>query len=210
MKLQISRSVVFQALGQVRHPEIQSHNLVELGMIPEVIVEGTQVFVILALPSLNASIKDELLIAVRQAVTGLEDGLEVKVEVTEMFEDQHARISTPAREAQLISNPLAQISKFLAVMSGKEVAGKSSVAGLLASTLQRRGYQVKQSWPMGIVIVRNAILHLSHYSRTLCDRCYLYLVLDISHCHDTSTMVFNRSLYSFHRIDVSKFIRSST
>jgi Mrp family chromosome partitioning ATPase len=129
-------------LDQVRHPEIQSHDLVELGMIPEVIVEETHVYVILALPSLNASIKDELLIAVHQAVTGLEDGLEVKVDITEMDEDQRESFSAYVREAQMISNPLGQVSKVVAVMSGKGGVGKSSVAGLLASALKRRGYQV--------------------------------------------------------------------
>jgi len=142
MTLFISRSEVLQALGQVMHPEIQSRNLVELGMIPEVVVEGTQVFVILALPSLNAAIKDELVVAVRQAVTGLADGLEVKVDVTEMDEDQRASFSTFAREAQLISNPLGYVSIVLAVMSGKGGVGKSSVAGLLAAALRRREYLV--------------------------------------------------------------------
>jgi Mrp family chromosome partitioning ATPase len=111
-------------------------------MIPEVIVEGTQILVILALPSLNASIKDELVVAVRQAVTGLADGLEVKVDITEMDEHQRQSFSAYAREAQMISNPLGQVSKVIAVMSGKGGVGKSSVAGLLASTLQRRGCQV--------------------------------------------------------------------
>lgn len=142
MNFQISRSDVFQALGQVKHPEIQKHNLVELGMIPEVIVEGTKVYVMLALPSLNAAIKEELVNAVRQAVTGLADGLEVEVDVTEMDEDQRSSFSAFAREAQLISNPLGQVSNVVAVMSGKGGVGKSSIAGLLASELRRRGYKI--------------------------------------------------------------------
>jgi hypothetical protein len=36
MTLHVSRSEVYQALSQVRHPEIQSRNLVALGMILEV------------------------------------------------------------------------------------------------------------------------------------------------------------------------------
>ena len=51
MTFHISRSEVFQALSQVRHPEFQNRNLVELSMITEVIVDKAQVQVILALPS---------------------------------------------------------------------------------------------------------------------------------------------------------------
>jgi Mrp family chromosome partitioning ATPase len=142
MTSHVSRSEVFQILSKVKHPEIQTHNLVELGMIPEVIVEGTKVYVMLALPSLNAPIKEELVDAVHQAATGLADGLEVEVDVTEMDEDQRSSFSAYAREAQLISNPLGQVNKVVAVMSGKGGVGKSSVAGLLASELRRREHKV--------------------------------------------------------------------
>ena len=70
MTFHISRSEVFQALSQVRHPEIQSRNLVELGMIPEVIVEGTQVLVMLALPLLDAPIRQELVDALQLDLIG--------------------------------------------------------------------------------------------------------------------------------------------
>jgi Mrp family chromosome partitioning ATPase len=139
----LSRSEVFQALSQVRHPEVNSHNLVELGMIPEIIVEETQVDVILALPSLEAPIRPKLVDAIRQTVTGLADGLKVKVRVVEMDEAQQAVFQSAVKEELKVApKPGVCVRRVLAVMSGKGGVGKSSVAGLLASSLRQRGLQV--------------------------------------------------------------------
>ena len=143
MTLNVSRSEIFQALGQVRHPEIQSRNLVALGMIREVIVEGSQVYVMLALPSLDVPIKQELVEAIRQAVTELEDGLKVEVKLTEMEDAQKAAFQSAVREELKVApKPGVRIRRVLAVMSGKGGVGKSSVAGLLASSLRKRGFKV--------------------------------------------------------------------
>ncbi len=140
MSNDVSESKIYKSLALVKHPEIQNRNLVELGMIPKVSVHDNRVRVTLALPSLESPIKQSLVETVQQAVEEIEGGLEVDVNVTEMDKDQRASFSAFAREAQLISNPLGHVSKVLAVMSGKGGVGKSSVAGLLASTLRRRGY----------------------------------------------------------------------
>jgi Mrp family chromosome partitioning ATPase len=143
MTFHVSRSDVFQALSQVRHPEIQSRNLVELGMIPEVIVEEAQVQVILALPSLDAPIKQELVEVIGRTVTGLADRLKAEVRVVEMNEAQRAAFQSAVREELKVpSKPGVCVRQVLAVMSGKGGVGKSSVAGLLASALRRRGLQV--------------------------------------------------------------------
>jgi Mrp family chromosome partitioning ATPase len=143
MTSHISRSEVFQALAQVRHPEIQRRNLVELGMIPEVIVEGAQVRVILVLPSLDAPIRQELVDAIRQTLTGLADGLKVEVRVMEMNDAQRAVFHSAVREELRVpSKSGARVRRVLAVMSGKGGVGKSSVAGLLASSLRKRGLQI--------------------------------------------------------------------
>jgi Mrp family chromosome partitioning ATPase len=139
----ISRSEVFQALSQVRHPEFQGRNLVELGLIPEVIVEAAHVLVILALPSLDAPVRKELVDTIRQAVTGLADGLEVEVRVIEMDDAQRVAFQSAIRkELQVPPKPGVRIRRVLAVMSGKGGVGKSSVAGLLASSLRKRGMKV--------------------------------------------------------------------
>lgn len=50
--------------------------------------------------------------------------------------------SPSTKETQILSNPLGHVDKVLAVMSGKGGVGKSSIAALLASAIQRRGFQV--------------------------------------------------------------------
>ena len=143
MTFHVSRSEVFQALSQVRHPEMQSRNLVELGMIPEVIVEGTQVLVTLALPSPDAPVRQELVDAIRQTVMGLADGLEAEVRVMEMNEAQRTVFQLAVKEELKVSpKPGVCVRRVLAVMSGKGGVGKSSVAALLAASLRKRGFKV--------------------------------------------------------------------
>jgi Mrp family chromosome partitioning ATPase len=143
MTSHVSRSEIFQALSQIRHPEIQGRNLVELGMIPEVIIEGTQVYVMLALPSLDAPIKQELVDAIRRTITGLAGGLKVEVRAIGMNDAQRTAFQSTVREELEIPPKLGvRVRWVLAVMSGKGGVGKSSVAGLLASSLRKRGFKV--------------------------------------------------------------------
>jgi Mrp family chromosome partitioning ATPase len=143
MTFHVSRSEVFQALSRLRHPEIQSRNLVELGMIPEVIIEGTQVLVILVLPALDTPVRQELVDAIRQTVVGLAEGLEAEVRVMEMNDAQRTVFQSAVRDALKIPpKPGVHVRWALAVMSGKGGVGKSTVASLLAITLMRRGLRV--------------------------------------------------------------------
>jgi Mrp family chromosome partitioning ATPase len=143
MTFQVSRSEVFQALSQVKHPEIQSRNLVELGMISEVTIEACDIHVNLALPVPEVPVKEQLVEAIRLAVTELAPGAHVEVHITEMTEAQKATFQSAAREELKVpSKPGVCVRRVLAVISGKGGVGKSSVAGLLASSLQKRGFQV--------------------------------------------------------------------
>jgi Mrp family chromosome partitioning ATPase len=139
----ISKSDVLQALSQVKHPEFQKRNLVELGMIPEVLVDEAQVQVVLALPSLDAPIRQELEDAISRTVTGLAEGLKAEVRVRGMNDAQRSVFqSTIKEEFQVSPKSGVHVRRVLAVMSGKGGVGKSSVAGLLASSLKKRGYKV--------------------------------------------------------------------
>jgi Mrp family chromosome partitioning ATPase len=143
MTFHVSRSDVFQALSQVRHPEFQNRNLVELSMIAEVIVDKAQVQVILALPSLDAPIKQELVAAIHQAVTSLADNLKVEVHLTKMDDARRAVFQSAVKEEFRVPlKPDVHVRRVLAVMSGKGGVGKSSVAGLLACSLRKRGLKV--------------------------------------------------------------------
>lgn len=139
----ITSSDVYQVLNQVKHPEFQKRNLVELGMIPKVSVEETDVQVILALPSLDASIRQELVDTITRVVDGMAEGLKAEVHIKEMDDAQRSAFRSAIKEEfQVSPKPSVRIRRVLAVMSGKGGVGKSSVAGLLASSLRKRGYKV--------------------------------------------------------------------
>jgi Mrp family chromosome partitioning ATPase len=143
MTFHLPKSEVFQALSQVKHPEIKGRNLVELGMIQEVIIKEDKVLVMLALPSLDVPIKQELVDSVRQAVIQIAKGLELEVRLTEMADPQKAAFQSAAKgEMKVAPQNGVHIRRVLAVMSGKGGVGKSSVAGLLACSLRKRGLKV--------------------------------------------------------------------
>lgn len=142
MPKRISESDIYQVLNHVNHPEIKNRNLVELGVISEVSVKNSNAHVTLALPNLQSPIKREIIEAVKQAVSELTDNLIVDINVTEMNPDQRSAFLAIAREEHSSPKPGTHINKVIAVLSGKGGVGKSSVAGLLASSLRRAEYQV--------------------------------------------------------------------
>ena len=142
MSKQVTESDVFQVLKQVNHPEIKNRNLVEVGIVTGVTVKDTSVHVTLALPNLNVPIKQELIDSVKQAISEIADDLIVDVNVTEMKPDQRSAFLSIAQAEGSPQKPGTHIKKVIAVLSGKGGVGKSSVSGLLASSLRRSGYQV--------------------------------------------------------------------
>ncbi|MBU0510245.1 MAG: Mrp/NBP35 family ATP-binding protein [Chloroflexi bacterium] len=145
MTRKISESGVYQNLTLVKHPEMPDRNLVELGMLADAQVEGNNVIVTLALPTMDVPIKQDLIDLVKKAIGGMESSPEVQVKLTLMDANQRATFMAFAKGAQnppQPAGPAGKISKVVAVMSGKGGVGKSSVAGLLASALRRRGLRV--------------------------------------------------------------------
>jgi Mrp family chromosome partitioning ATPase len=142
MSKTLSEESVYDALSVIEHPEMPRTNLLELGMIHSVNIHNGQVKVILALPTLNASVKDDLILRVEQSVEKIDDVLEVEIDTVEMDADQKEAFKAVSREAKRRPKVSRRINNVIAVMSGKGGVGKSSVAVLLASALQRRGFQV--------------------------------------------------------------------
>jgi len=141
MSKSVSKKKIYQVLEKVNHPEIKNHNLVELGMISDVDLNDISIRVTLALPSLDVSIKNELIVLVEEAIEKNAYCQEVEIEVVEMDADQRAAFASMVKQVQF-KEPGGQIGKVIAVMSGKGGVGKSSVAGLLAASLRRRRYPV--------------------------------------------------------------------
>lgn len=142
MNVGVAESDLYEALGQVRHPEFTEHNLVELGMVGGIEVHRDAVQVTLALPFPQVPIKEQLFNLVREAVTDVVGaGLAVDVTMVQMSPEQKASFMARVHGEQ---PPLAanHISHVIAVASGKGGVGKSSVAGMLATALRRDGLQV--------------------------------------------------------------------
>ena len=142
MSEKITESLVYKSLSRIRHPDIHDRNLVALGMIPEINIEDDHISVMLALPSLENPNKQSLVNAIQKAIEEVGEEVDVKVSVKEMDAEQRVKFSALSNGAQISPNPLRHISKVIAMMSGKGGVGKSSIAGLLASALRQRGYQV--------------------------------------------------------------------
>jgi len=129
------------ALRGVMHPEMK-RNLVELGMIKDVAVEGNDVTVTMALPFKEIPIKDDLVRNVRQVLIGLDPSLDVEVKLTEMSQEDRAAFMTAAEGGPKAAQSMNKVDNVIAVLSGKGGVGKSSVAALLAVALHRQGKRV--------------------------------------------------------------------
>ena len=138
----LTESAILEALSHLQHPEVEGHNLVELGMIPKVKIENRSITVTLTLPFRQVPIRDELAQNIRATLANLAPGFQVDMDVTEMTPEQRATFTALAQGRDPSSEARRSIRNVVAVMSGKGGVGKSSVAGLLACAIHRRGLQV--------------------------------------------------------------------
>jgi Mrp family chromosome partitioning ATPase len=141
-KPQDPRSAARRALLGLRHPKLEKHNVVELGMIPNVGVEGQRVIVTLALPVRQATVRAQLEAMVRGCASEACPGWAVEVEVRAMTPEERATFTACAEGRAPSFGDQPAVRSVVAVMSGKGGVGKSSVAGLLACALRRAGLRV--------------------------------------------------------------------
>jgi Mrp family chromosome partitioning ATPase len=141
MAKEVSTTVLYEVLGTIEHPDIPGRNLVELGMVSDIVIGDSKIHIILALPLPGAPIKEALIELMQEAIADLNTGLEIEVTLTGMAPKQRAAFIALARGEQP-APATRQIDHVVAVMSGKGGVGKSSVTGLLASELRRRGLEV--------------------------------------------------------------------
>jgi len=87
MSDKVSDDAVRRAIGEIRHPEINS-TLAELGMIRDVKIGRKSVNVTLALPFMGIpkSIKEILITRLRNKIEDL--GLEIEVDLTQMTQGE--------------------------------------------------------------------------------------------------------------------------
>ena len=86
-----------KVLSEVMHPEI-NYNLVDLGMINDVVIEGNKVSLTLKLPLLEVPIKDYLIQITKEALINLQEDLEVEVKLDQMSQQERDKFMKKAKE----------------------------------------------------------------------------------------------------------------
>ncbi len=139
----IERAARAALLGVV-DPEL-GDNVVDLGMVRGVRVEGPVVTVELALTVAGCPLRNQLRRDVERRVGSLPGVERVEVETVEMDAEERAAVMARARfkaRDRALATEIPATTRVLAIVSGKGGVGKSSVAVNLAATLAHRGLTV--------------------------------------------------------------------
>lgn len=128
--MNIDKNIVIEALSTIRDP-ITGQDIVKVGRIADLTIEGMNVNFTILLPTLNHPSKSDLIFECQGILQKIYPSANVNV---------HAAAQTP--QSQKSTNPLSHIKNIIAVASGKGGVGKSTVAVNLALGLQKLGARV--------------------------------------------------------------------
>jgi ATP-binding protein involved in chromosome partitioning len=140
----VSRDDVLNALRGVIDPELGS-DIVDLGMARDAVVDGPTVTVTVALTTAGCPLRAQIQRDVRTRVGALPGVDEVRIDWTEMTQEQKsaamakARFNVAQRPEDTSVGPTTRV---VLVASGKGGVGKSSVTVNLAAALAARGLTV--------------------------------------------------------------------
>src|SRR5580658_1395134 len=128
------------ALLGVVDPEL-GDNVVDLGMVRRVLVDGQVVTVELALTVAGCPLRTQLRQDVERRVGSLPGVTQVHVDTVEMDADERAAVMARARfkaRDRALATEIPPTARVLAIVSGKGGVGKSSITVNLACTLAAR------------------------------------------------------------------------
>ena len=94
---ELTQTKIEETLSKVMHPEIKN-NLVELGIIEDVIYKQNHVSLTLNLPSLQVPVKGILLESIKKVLADLDSSIEVEIDIEQMTEQQREKFMKMAKE----------------------------------------------------------------------------------------------------------------
>ncbi|CAN5845539.1 P-loop NTPase [soil metagenome] len=140
----VTRDDVLKALEGVRDPELGG-NVVELGMISDVKIDGSTVEIGLALTIAECPLRNQIENDTNRRVASLPGVDEAIVRTTAMTKKQRANLMSVARRQAREGAEPTQVSpttRVIAVGSGKGGVGQSSISVNVAVSLAKEGFRV--------------------------------------------------------------------
>lgn len=140
----VTKDQVVKTLEGVRDPELGG-NVVELGMITDVAIDGSHVDIGLALTIAECPLRSQIEGDTRRRVESMPGVESVGIRTTAMTKRQRAELMSVARRhARENAEPtrVASTTRVIAIASGKGGVGKSSLSVNLAAGLADQGFEV--------------------------------------------------------------------
>jgi len=140
----LNEDAVRATLAKVIDPELHA-DIVELGMVGDVTIDGGKVSVGLALTIASCPMRGQIESDIERRVGALPDVTSVSIRTTVMSQDQRSTLMERARlKARESASPTSvdPSTRVIAVSSGKGGVGKSSISVNLALAIAAQGHSV--------------------------------------------------------------------